>query len=165
MLASSEQDLQIFLNELSDSCDKNKMMINEEKSNGYKYLGLVLNENLSYEEMAKNVAKSASRALGIVIAKYKSLGGLPFNSYTKLYESIVWRTISYGAAVWGTRQFSCINTIQLRAASFFLGVGKYTPNAGMLEDTGWEPVLAKQWRAVTSHWSRLQRMTIDLMLK
>ena len=32
LLASSEQDLQIFLNELSDWCDKNKMMINEEKS-------------------------------------------------------------------------------------------------------------------------------------
>ena len=61
--------------------------------------------------MAKDVAKSAGRALGIVIAKYKSFGGLPFSSYAKLYESIVWSTISYGAAVWGTRQFSCINTI------------------------------------------------------
>ena len=80
LLNPAEQDIQILLNELSDWCNKNKMTINEEKSNivhvrtastektkytfkcgnktlivtnRYKYLGLVLNEHLSYEEMAK----------------------------------------------------------------------------------------------------------------
>ena len=99
LLATSEQDLQIILNVLNDWCDKNRMTINENKSNlvhfrtpsmertnhsftcgkrklvvtdRYKYLGLILTKYLSYEEMAKNVAKSAGRALGIVIAKYKS---------------------------------------------------------------------------------------------
>ena len=90
------------------------------------------------------MAKSAGRALGIVIAKYKSFGGLPFSSYSKLYESIVWSTIRYGTVVWGTKQFSCINALQSRATRFFLGVGKYSPNAGVLGDTGWEPVIAKQ---------------------
>ena len=185
LLATSEQDLQIILNELGDWCNKNKMTINEDKSNivhfrtpsvertnysftcgnrtlmltdKYKYLGLILTEFLCYEEMAKNVAKSASRALGIVIAKYKSFGGLPFNTYIKLYENIVWSTLSYGAAVWGTKQFSCINAIQSRAARFFLGVGKYSPNAGVLGDTGWEPVIAKQWKVVTNHWIRMRLM-------
>ena len=104
------------------------------------------------------MAKSVGRALGIVIAKYKSFGGLPFSSYSKLYESIVWSTISYGAAVWGTRQFSYINAIQSRAARFFLGVEKYSPNAGVLGDTGSEPVIASQWKVVTNDWSRMQRM-------
>ena len=102
LLATSEQDLQIILNVLNDWCDKNRMAINENKSNvvhfrtpsmeranhsftcgkrklvvtdRYKYLDLIT-EYLSYEEMAKYVAKSAGRALGIVIAKllYKSFG-------------------------------------------------------------------------------------------
>ena len=99
LLAIAEQDLQILLNVLGDWCDTNRMTINEDTSNvvhfrtpsmertnhsftcgkrkliitgRYKYLGLILTEYLSYEEMAKNVAKSAGRALGIVIAKYKS---------------------------------------------------------------------------------------------
>ena len=185
LLATSEQDLQIILNVLNDWCDKNRMTINENKSNvvhfrtpsmertnhsftcgkrklvvtdRYKYLGLILTEYLSYEEIAKYVAKSAGRALGIVIAKYISFGGLPFSSYSMLYDSIVWSTISYGAAVWGTKQFSCINAVQSRAARFFLGVGKYSTNAGVLGDTGWEPVIEKQWKVVTGHWSRVQRM-------
>ena len=146
MLATSEQDLQIILNVLNDWCDKNRMTINENKSNvvhfrtpsmertshsftcgkrklvvtdRYKYLGLISTEYLSYEEMAKYVAKSAGRALGIVIAKYKSFGGLPFSSHSILYDSIVWSTISYGAAVWGTKQFSCIKAAQSRVARFF----------------------------------------------
>ena len=95
LLATSEQDLQIILNVLNNWCDKNRMTINENKANvvhfrtpsmertnhsftcvkrklvvtdRYKYLGLILTEYLSYEEMAKCVAKSAGRALGIVIA-------------------------------------------------------------------------------------------------
>ena len=138
----------------SFTCGKRKLEVTVR----YKYLGLILTEYLSYGEMAKYVAKSAGRALGIVIAKYKSFGGLPFSSYSVLYDSIVWSTISYGAAVWGTKQYSCINAVQSRAAWFFLGVGKYSPNAGVLGDTGWEPVIAKQWKVVTGHWSRVQRM-------
>ena len=49
--------------------------------------------------MAKHVAKAANRALGLVISRYKTFGGLPYNSYTKLYDSAVYSTISYGVAV------------------------------------------------------------------
>ena len=38
--------------------------------------------------MVKHVAQSASRALGLLIAKYKTLGGVPYNVYTKLYDSV-----------------------------------------------------------------------------
>ena len=46
--------------------------------------------------MAKVVT---SRALGLLIAKCKLNGGLIFNTYTTLYDSLVWSIISYGAAI------------------------------------------------------------------
>ena len=58
--------------------------------------------------MTKHVANSAGRALGLVIAKFKSAGGLPFSTFTKLYDIMVWSIIDYGALVWGFRSFSCI---------------------------------------------------------
>ena len=61
----------------------------------------MLNEFLDFNVTAKMVAQSASRALGLLIAKYKSAGGMPYDVYTKLYDSLVWPVISYGAAVWG----------------------------------------------------------------
>ena len=66
--------------------------------------------------------------------------------------------INYGAAVWGTKEFRCINYIHLKAARFFLGVRRYTPNSGVLGDVGWDPVLAKQWKTVMSQWSRMKSM-------
>ena len=52
--------------------------------------------------------------------------------YSKLYDTMVWSVIDYGAAIWGTREYACINAVQNRAERFFLGVGKYTPNAAVV---------------------------------
>ena len=53
----------------------------------HKYLGLVLNEFLDF------------RALSLLISKRKSAEGMPFGVFTKLYDSMVWPVIAYGAAV------------------------------------------------------------------
>ena len=60
----------------------------------YKYLGLVLDEFLNFEIKAKVVANSASRALGLVISRFKIAAGLPYMVFTKLYDTVVWPTIS-----------------------------------------------------------------------
>jgi len=75
--------------------------------NQYKYLGLVLNEFLDLDVTAKMVAQSASRALGLLIAKVKTIGGVPYDVYTKLYDSVVWPVIAYGAAIWGHKSLPC----------------------------------------------------------
>ena len=95
--------------------------------------------------MAKAVAMSASRTLGLLIAKCKLNGGFIFNTYTTLYDSLVWSFISYGAAIWGTKEYSCIIAVQNRAMRFYLGVGKYTPNLSVIGDMGWKPSIIKQW--------------------
>ena len=45
----------------------------------YTYLGLLLTEYLDYSMMAKAVAKSASRSLGLLIAKCKANGGFQYD--------------------------------------------------------------------------------------
>ena len=75
--------------------------------------------------MAKQVANLASRALGLLITKFKTAGGLLFSTFTKLYNSTVLSVINYGASIWGCRQFSFVKAEQNRALRFFLGVGRY----------------------------------------
>ena len=57
------------------------------------------------------------------------------------------------------KEYRCINSIQFKAARFFLGVGRYTPNSGVLGDVGWDPVLDKQWQSVLCQWSRMRTMS------
>ena len=181
LLAENENDLQSMLNLLDNWCGVNCLKINPTKSqivhfrpismpkttlkficganelqvvDRYVYLGLTLKEFLDFNEMAKTVAKAASRALGLLIAKCKILGGMPFEVYSKLYDTLVWPVISYGAAVWGEKSYSCIEAIQNRAMRFYLGVGRYTPCAGVSGDMGWTPTWIRQWKSVSNVWSR-----------
>ena len=78
--------------------------------------------------------------------------------FSKLYDSIVWSTISYGACIWGTKEYSCVNAVQNRACRFFLGVGKYAQNNAVNGDMGWITHLAKQWTCVVRIYFRLKNM-------
>ncbi|MEW8548427.1 MAG: hypothetical protein AB2693_33410 [Candidatus Thiodiazotropha sp.] len=81
----------------------------------YRYLGLVLEEHMNYDVTAKAVAKAASHALGLVISKSKSAGGLPYSKISQNYMIQLCGLISYGASIWGTKEYSCINGVQNRA--------------------------------------------------
>ncbi|XP_060589316.1 uncharacterized protein LOC132744577 [Ruditapes philippinarum] len=184
LLAETERDLQCLLNGLHDWCSINDMSINTSKSNivhfrpesctrsdfvfkcghdtlsyadKYKYLGIVLHEHVDFNVTARMVAQSASRALGLLIAKCKLVGGVPHSVFTKLYDSVVWPVIAYGASLWGHKSYSCINAVHNRAMRVFLGVGKYTPNAAVSGDMGWVPPLVRQWKSVAIFWVRLSQ--------
>ena len=184
-LTENENDLQKVLDTLNVWCGKNDLTVNLDKSkivhfrpqsisktdfvfefNGnnlnivsqYNYLGLLLTEFLSYDEMAKAVAKSASRSLGLLISKCKINGGFKYFTFTKLFDTLVWSVIEYGASLWGTKDYSCVNSVKNRAMRFFMGVGRYTPNLSLYGDMGWIPCNIKQWTVVFRNWSRVTSM-------
>ena len=104
------------------------------------------------------MAKAGNRALGLIIAKDRAFGGLPFRTFTKLYDKMVWSVISYAAGIWGQKQYSCINAVQNRAQRYFLGVGRYIPNVAVHGDMGWYHPAVKQWKSVVNVWCRLEYM-------
>jgi len=55
----------------------------------------------------------------------------------------------------GHKEFTCISAVKNRAMRFFLGLGKYTPNAAVLGDMGWIPPSIRQWTSVAAFWSRM----------
>ncbi len=105
-ICDSEEGLQEMLNILHTWCECWSMVLNVKKTqivhfrpmciqptayhfkigdltilltDRYKYLGLIFTEFLDYNATAKVVARSAGRALGLLIAKTKAYGGLtPF---------------------------------------------------------------------------------------
>jgi len=185
LIARNENDLQKMLIKLYEWCEQWKININEEKSqivhfrprkvtctkvvfmlgsrplqivDKYKYLGLMLNEFLDFKVTAEHVARSASRALGLLIAKSKAYGGMPFKCFRKLYESLVLPVIHYGAAIWGHCEYTCINAVHNRACRYFLGVGKFTANAAVQGDTGMYPPIVGQWVSITRQWCRIVNM-------
>jgi hypothetical protein len=186
LLSDTEKGLQLMLNTLNTWCEENNMLVNLEKSkimhfrkgpkttkscfkfklgkdvmdfvSEYKYLGLIITEFNDYNVTAKHIAKSAGRALGLLISKAKAIGSMPYNCYRKLFDNIVQPVIDYGSAIWGTKSYSCINNIQHRAERFYLGLGKYSPNAALHGDMGWNTQEHKGWLNVCRSWRRLNNM-------
>lgn len=84
------------------------------------------------------------------------LGGIPFNFFTKLYDSMVWSTLNYRAAIRRTSDLSCINAVQKGAIRYFLGLGKYAANAAVNGETGWVPLIVRQSRTIAKQWCRFK---------
>lgn len=108
--------------------------------------------------MAIHVCKAANRAFVLLIAKSKAFRGFDYRTFSKLYDTTVWSVISYGAAFLGNRQLCSINSIQVRAGRYYMGVGKYTPNAVVHGDSGWKPIDVRLWSSVLNQWIRIKLM-------
>ena len=139
--------------------------VNIETVSGYKYLGLWFDEFLDFNVTTSNLASSASRALGVVISKFKAVGGTNFDTYSKLFDSFVSPILEYGSGVWGLDEFSSINSVFYRAGRFFLGIGKYAPNNATLADLAWDTPFVRQLQCVARLWSRLSKMDNDRIPK
>ena len=105
--------------------------------------------------MAKMVAQSASRALGLLIAKCKSAGGLPYNVYSRLYDALVRPVLEYGAGIFGLHDYHSINNVHNRACRYFMGVGRYTPTAAVRGEMGWKEPVHCQRICVIRLWCHL----------
>ena len=73
--------------------------MNIELQNDYTYLGSILNEFLDFNLTTKIVTKSVNKALGLVMAKCKTIDGVSYDVFKKLFDSLVSPIIEYGATI------------------------------------------------------------------
>ena len=185
LVAPDSDRLQRMLNVVTEWCDRWKLSVNPAKTkivhfrsqsfvrsdakltcsgsgiefcDSYKYLGVWFDEHLTMTKAATELAKSASRALGVLFGKMIATGGLSYSVYTKLYSTMVEPILFYGSSVWGTKQYNVINAVQNKACKYFLGVGKYTSNTATRGDMGWTSCMTKQRIASVRLYSRILRI-------
>ena len=90
---------------------------------------------------------------------------MPFECFTQCYSATVQSIINYSAAIWGTKSMSCINAVQNHACRYFLGLGRYAPNAAINGDMGWLSPEHSQWMCIARKWCRLVNMDESLLAK
>ncbi len=136
-----------------------------EKVESYKYLGVYLDEYLTFSMTTSVLSTAGGRALGGMINKYKSLDDLGYNTYTKLYDSLVAPIIDYGSAIWGHKGYENLDKIQNRAIRFFTGVHKFAPILGYVGDMGWVSNRGRWKVNILRLWNRLTGIDNDRLLK
>ena len=127
-----------------------------EYESSYKYLGLWANEYLDISKSIREITKSSSRALGAVYKMYA--GGMIYEVYTKLINSIVEPVLFYCADVWGNRYRREIDTVLNKACRYFLGKSKKASNVATRGDMGWVSCFVKQKLETVRLWCILKQM-------
>ena len=103
----------------------------------YKYLGIILNEFLNFNNTADMLASAAGRALGSIIGKAKNNKDLGYHAFTTLYNNCVVPVMDYASAVWGRKTYKICDNVQLRACRFHMGISRLAPIPGIVGDMGW----------------------------
>ncbi|XP_069119795.1 uncharacterized protein [Argopecten irradians] len=130
--------------------------LNIQTTDRYKYLGIWFTEHLDMELTVKELAKSASRALGALYSKFRFAGGMSFGVFKNLYESLVEPVLFYCAGIWGINSYRFVQTVQNKAGRYFLGSGKNASNVATRGDLGWNSCATKQKIEVCRLWLKLK---------
>ena len=185
LIAESERDLQAMLSKVNEWCSKWRLQVNESKTKivhfrahsrtrsvfqfkfgnanleyeeNYRYLGFWFNEHLDDAKSIREIAKSAGRALSAIYTKFIHVGGMKYEVYTKLIETVVEPVLFYGAGVWGQRYFNEIEVVLNKACRYFLGVGKFASNIATRGDMGWVSCKVKQKLETIRLWCNIKAM-------
>ena len=185
LLAENEENMQTMLNYVFNWCKRWRLVVNDSKSKvmhfrkvrrkrsvykfyfgdqeieqvqEYKYLGIILNEHLNYNRTIETLTKSAGRALGGLISKFRYLKNLGFKTYSTMYKTCVEPVLNYGSEIWGYKEYTNCETLQIRAMKYYLGVHKYAPNVAVRGDCGWLKTKFVQWINMCRFWNRLMNM-------
>ena len=75
-----------------------------------KFLGLIIDNRLTFSEHTLSITKKLSQALGML---YKLLAVLPKGSLTCLYYSLFYPHLTYGITVWGFTAAKYLRKISL----------------------------------------------------
>ena len=124
----------------------------------YKYLGVIFDENLSFEKNSSVLADSACRALGSIRSKLRNLKCCGYHTYNTLFNSCVLSIADYSAAIWGINKFPKTEQVSHKAARYFMGVHRFAPVDALLGDMGWLSAQSRHKILILKFWNLLCKL-------
>ncbi len=193
LLADTPENLQKLISKMHTWCNKWRFIKNPSKSNivhfrnppkaqtvykfmlgntgkelkiveSYKYLGVILDQYLTFMKATDVLSNASGRALGSMINKYKSMKEMGYSTYSKLFYAMVTPVMDYGSAIWGGKSYDSLDAVFNRAQRFFTGVHRLCPIDGFTGDMGWVTNRVR-WKIETLRlWNRLIRTDKNRLL-
>ena len=181
ILADSKENLQLALNALKSYCDTWKLEINCTKTkitifssrkanttdfnfkygnnsieivDWYKYLGVILNYNGSFNLAIENLQTQASRAMFSLISRARRLR-LPIDMQLELFDKTVLPILLYGCEIWGHSKAPMIETFHLSFLKMILGVHTKTCNNMVYGELGRIPIDIFIKKRIIGYWARI----------
>ena len=114
--------------------------VNIERATCVKFLGVVVDEQLSFKQHIESVAKKLSVGIGLL---YRGREVLNRNQLTLLYNTILLPNLTYCNLIWGINfpsHLDRLKILQKRAARVILGIGYSEPVSHRFQELGIIPI-------------------------
>ncbi len=115
--------------------DKHIKQVNEAK-----LLGIIIDENLTWEKHIYKMCNKISKILGLLKRLKKFI---PSNTLIVLFNSLVLPHFDYANVVWGTAcgtQIKYVYTLQKRAARILTGANRFSRTKPLFKKLNWMPL-------------------------
>lgn len=110
-----------------------------ERVKSFKYLGVIVNENMTWSEHIENIRSKVTQRLGI-LKRIKHL--LPMDIRIIYVNTMVLPIMEYACLVWGDKNnkvlMDSLQTLQIKAARLVLDVPPYSSGSEALKILHWQ---------------------------
>ena len=130
------------------SCSQLSLKINDhvlERKDSFKYLGVTIQENLSWSDHIEILSRKISQRLSL-LRRIRHL--LPLHARLTIYNSLILPLFDYGDIAWGDKNnivhMDHLQILQNNAARIILDLHKYFSASKALEQLNWKPLSVRR---------------------
>ena len=133
----------------------------------YKYLGVYLTPDLSWETHQQKVVAKAQRRKDQLVWVGGRHAGDPIEpaNLNRLYEMVTRPGFEYASEIWGADPLPRLESIQYAMGRRILGCGPHVANDAVLGDLGWLPLRVRRDVALLRMWGRIMRRPLASIVR
>ena len=189
LVAETQEDLQTQLDILKDFTDDIKMEVNIGKTkvmvlrknkrkshsqktwflgeqelqecDSYKYLGVTIKSNDSFNEHIENINLKAGKAYYSLISKCKDFNGLQPRLFLYLFDQTIIPILTYASEIWGFDEYAKLERLHLSACKYILGVKSTTCTDAVYAELGRISLQSNRHVCMLKFFARLQLLNVS----
>ena len=124
----------------------------------YKYLGLTLSTRNIWSKSVEVISMQGKKSSGLIHSSLRNSGVTSYKIYDKIFNTIVMPVLCYGSEIWGFKEYSILEQVQINFFKRFLGVNRCAPGITVLGDCGRNKIVVHTLLKCIIYWLKLVRL-------
>ena len=133
--------------------------------NEYNYLGITFSTKMSFANASLPLIAKAKKCINDILFSLRSLSCTDLNLFTKLFDSKVFPTLSYGCELWGIFSIEDIERVHMYALKRFLNVSLHCSNNIVYSETGRYPLSINHNLRSVKYWLKIKHYPMNRFVR
>ena len=132
-----------------------------QECDSYKYLGVTIKSNGSFNEHIENIKLKAGKAYYALISKCKDFNGLQPSLFLYLFNQTIVPIMNYPSEIWGFDEHATLERLHLSVCKYILGVKSTTCTDAVYAELGRISLHSNRHVCMLNFFARLQLLNVS----